>query len=622
MIWVDKDIQSIHTSRQSQDKCIEALHAFIKNEPFNSDKIEGVDPELYQELIMAENLEDARYRFNNLIIRRIDHYHSDDCTVDDLERVNALSCLQALRNIISRRNEKRAECSTLFEVWKIIRSGMEIPQKRRLMLIDFLFLVRGTLGRSGIYTEAAPDLSGKTPQEASRLRSDYLDTIANRCIGRVLTYSTGLDESVVRGREKQRKVILDVLGGDINDWYSYRWHLTNILTDADVISQMIELSPAEEESILLAKKLGVQFGISPYYLSLMDPRIGTEMDHAIRAQVIPKLDSLRTMAELKKTGSTKLLDFMKEEFTSPIPLVTRRYPMIAIFKPYNSCAQFCTYCQRNWEIESPEEGGRNPESIEVAMRWFESHHAVSEVLITGGDPLILEDGSLQEMLNRFGGMRHVKHLRLGTRLPVVLPMRFTEHLISILGEANRPPGLEISIVTHFEHPYEISPDALKSVQDLRKTGIMVYNQQVFTFENCRRFETVALRLALKQIGVDPYYTFNTKGKEETDHFRVPIARILQERKEEARLIPGLSRTDEPVFNIPGLGKNHLRAWQHHDLIMISPEGERVYEFHPWEKNIALAPTYVYRDVPIGRFLQRMSEKGEPIEEYESIWYYL
>jgi lysine 2,3-aminomutase len=182
--------------------------------------------------------------------------------------------------------------------------------------------------------------------------------------------------------------------------------------------------------------------------------------------------------------------------------------------------------------------------------------------------------------------------------------------------------LEISIVTHFEHPYEISPDALKSVQDLRKTGIMVYNQQVFTFENCRRFETVALRLALKQIGVDPYYTFNTKGKEETDHFRVPIARILQERKEEARLIPGLSRTDEPVFNIPGLGKNHLRAWQHHDLIMISPDGERVYEFHPWEKNIALAPTYVYRDVPIGRFLQRLTERGEPIEEYESIWYYL
>jgi len=622
MIWLDEDMQSTLASRQRQDQCIEALHAFIKNESFDGDILRGVDPELYQELVMAENLDDARNRINNLIIRRIDHYHSDDCSVDDLERVNALSCLQALRNIISRRNEKRAGCSTLFEVWKIIQSEMEVPYQRRLMLIDFLFLVRGTLGKSGIYSEAAPDLSGHTSQEASRLRSDYLDTIANRCIGRVLTYSTGLDESVIRSREKQRQLILNVLGGDINDWYNYRWHLANILTDADVISQIIELSPMEEESILLAKKLGVQFGISPYYLSLMDPKIGTETDHAVRAQVIPKLDSLRVMAELKKTGSTKFLDFMKEEFTSPISLVTRRYPMIAIFKPYNSCAQFCTYCQRNWEIEAPTDGGRDPESIEAAMRWFEGHRAISEVLVTGGDPLILEDGLLQEMLDRFGGMRHVKHLRLGTRLPVVLPMRFTEHLISILVEANRPPELEISVVTHFEHPYEISPDALKSVQDLRKTGIMVYNQQVFTFENCRRFETVALRLALKQIGVDPYYTFNTKGKEETDHFRVPIARILQERKEEARLIPGLSRTDEPVFNIPGLGKNHLRAWQHHDLIMISPEGERVYEFHPWEKNIALAPTYVYRDVPIARFLQRMSERGEPIEEYESIWYYL
>jgi len=235
--------------------------------------------------------------------------------------------------------------------------------------------------------------------------------------------------------------------------------------------------------------------------------------------------------------------------------------------------------------------------------------------------LVLGDGMLSDLLTRFAGMPHVKHLRLGTRLPVVLPMRFTDRLVSIIEGANQPPHLEISVVTHFEHPYEVTPDALKAVQSLRKKGIMVYNQQVFTFENCRRFETVALRLELKKIGVDPYYTFNTKGKEETLHFRVPIARILQERKEEARLIPGLSRTDEPVFNIPGLGKNHLRAWQHHDLIMISPEGERIYEFHPWEKNISLAPTYIYRDVPIGRFLQRLEERGENIEEYESIWYY-
>jgi len=200
-------------------------------------------------------------------------------------------------------------------------------------------------------------------------------------------------------------------------------------------------------------------------------------------------------------------------------------------------------------------------------------------------------------------------------------MRVDQGFLDLVAEVHDPPHREFAMVTHFEHPYEITPDSAQCVRSLRSLGISVYNQQVFTMENCRRFETVALRQALKAIGVDPYYTFNAKGKEETSSFRVPISRLLQEHKEEARIIPGLSRTDEPVFNIPALGKNHLRAWQHHDLISITPRGERVYEFHPWEKNIAIAATYVHRDVPILDFLGAMAERGENVDEYRSIWYY-
>ena len=100
------------------------------------------------------------------------------------------------------------------------------------------------------------------------------------------------------------------------------------------------------------------------------------------------------------------------------------------------------------------------------------------------------------------------------------------------------------------------------------------------------------------IGVTPYYTFNTKGKEETDDYRVPIARLLQEQQEEARLVPGTVRTDEIVFNVPRLGKNYLRAGQNRDMIAILPNGRRVYGFHPWEKRMALMDTYVYTDVAI------------------------
>jgi len=123
------------------------------------------------------------------------------------------------------------------------------------------------------------------------------------------------------------------------------------------------------------------------------------------------------------------------------------------------------------------------------------------------------------------------------------------------------------------------------------------------------------------IGVDPYYTFNIKGKEETRRYMVPIARILQERKEEARLLPGLDRTDEPVFNVPKLGKNHLRSWQDHRLVMILPDGSRVYEFHPWEKNIKPIPPYNYVDVPIYDYLEELAARGENIRDYRTIWFY-
>jgi lysine 2,3-aminomutase len=162
---------------------------------------------------------------------------------------------------------------------------------------------------------------------------------------------------------------------------------------------------------------------------------------------------------------------------------------------------------------------------------------------------------------------------------------------------------------------------MSAVQKFRRYGMAVYNQLVYTFYNSRKFEAAALRLKLRLIGVTPYYTFNTKGKEETDDYRVPIARLLQEQKEEVRLLPGTVRTDEIVFNVPGLGKNYLRALQHHNLISILPDGRRVYEFHPWEEKLALADTYVYTDVSIHDYLRRLKAAGEDTSHYRTIWYY-
>jgi len=172
-----------------------------------------------------------------------------------------------------------------------------------------------------------------------------------------------------------------------------------------------------------------------------------------------------------------------------------------------------------------------------------------------------------------------------------------------------------------QNAYEISGEMEQAVNRIKRSGIDVLNQQVFTIQNCRKFETCFLRENLKNIGITPYYLFNLKGKSETKYFKVPIARLLQENKEEARLMPGIIRTDKPVFNVPKLGKNHLVSWQDHDLIMILDDGSRIYEFYPWEKYMAPVDTFLFRDEPIYDFLTRLEKLGENPHDYKTIWYY-
>ena len=202
-----------------------------------------------------------------------------------------------------------------------------------------------------------------------------------------------------------------------------------------------------------------------------------------------------------------------------------------------------------------------------------------------------------------------------------MPQRITESLVRGLARFQIPGKREVVIITHFEHPYEITPQSMAAVQKFRRNGMEVYNQLVFTYYNSRKFEACFLRQQLRLIGVTPYYTFNAKGKAETSNFRVPIARLMQEQKEEARLMPGTVRTDEIVFNVPRLGKNYLKASQHHDIISITPDGRRVYEFHPWEKKLALADTYIYKDVSIYDYLKRLKSDGQDTFAYRTIWYY-
>ena len=588
------------------------------------------NPDIHKILKSANSLEVARDALYNYLEKSERKIFDLDNDLHILEKATVRDCIRAFRSIIGPINEHRTEFSALDMLWNLARDKQqELKEKVSVgFLMEFINLFRGVTGKSNIYLEdsqvkkSIPDFLKMKGRKAAHARMEILDELGSSVNKYLKKYPSGLEEEVIGWRAENRKRILHYFGANEADWNDYRWHLKHVIKTSKTAKDLIELTNEQVETIDKAVKNKIAFGITPYYLSLMDSKLSIGYDHAIRAQVIPPKEYVDIMAEHRGDRGTAF-DFMGEHDTSPVDLITRRYPIIAILKPFNTCSQICVYCQRNWEIERvlDPKALASKETLNEAPNWFDEHTSVGDVLITGGDPAVMKDSQLENILEILSQKKHIYRIRIGTRTPVVLPMRFTKNFIKILEKYHRPPKLEIAVVTHFEHSYEITPEAMEAVQKIRKVGISVYNQEVFTVENSRRFETVKLRRDLKSIGIDPYYTFNMKGKEETKRYMVPIARILQERKEEARLLPGLDRTDEAVFNVPKLGKNHLRAWQDHRLVMILSDGSRVYEFHPWEKNIKVIPPYNYVDVPIYDYLEELAARGENIRDYRTIWYY-
>ena len=590
---------------------------------FNPIYLQAKAPEIFTIAKKATSPDDLRASLarlaNDMMFEAFDDY--DIFTEGSIMRVR--DCAKVMIRLMTRRSDDMADFSVAQAIMDIAQ-GKPRPELTPAFYAELLYLFLGLQGRGpGI---ALADLHliplRLKHREAAIERSRQLDELDAEVALRNAKSVSGLEEESVKRRRERRRRILDVLEGSEEDWSDWRWHIQHILRDADAIARLLNLTDPEHRAIEMARANGLPFGITPHYLSLMDDQPEDGRDRAVRAQVIPSQAYVSKMAKAQRFGHC--LDFMLESDTSPIDLITRRYPSICIFKPFNTCPQICVYCQRNWEIDDAMEPGAmaSEAKIDAAVDWIRAHPAIHEVLVTGGDPLAMTDAEIEGILDRIADIPTVERIRIGSRTLVTLPARITDSLADVLARYRAPGRRQVAVVTHVQHSYEITPDTAAAVDRLRKRGIPVFNQLVYTFFISRRFEAAFLRRTLTKIGIDPYYTFNTKGKEETSEYRVPIARLLQEQKEEARLLPGLSRTDEAVYNVPGLGKNYLRSSTHRDLISILPDGSRLYEFHPWEKNISnISKTHLSEDVPILDYLLQLSAIGENVNDYGTIWYY-
>jgi len=587
------------------------------------------DPQIYKILNESDSLELARDR----LIKHLEdldwRYRRDvEQSIESWKYILVKESVRCMKNIISHRNERLAGAPVLKYLWLAARFGdAEVADE---FIEEFVHLFKAINGNAEVYPPhfmdgiRSPDFEKYKGRAAAQKRSAFLEKIGERMKGYLDKYPSGLEPEIMERRDENKKRILEILHAREEDWDDWQWQFSNVFKDKKglaVIKKAIRLTPREERGIALAISNNVPFGVTPHYLHLMDYEPGG-FDFAVRRQVFPPPDYVKTMMIHRRDRRT-VFDFMRERDTSPLKLVTRRYPRVAIVKPYDSCPQICVYCQRNWEITSPFFVGAqaSEEDLNRAIEWFAEHKSIMDVLITGGDPLVMSNERIDYILKRFSAMPHIHNIRIATRMPITVPQRVTEGLCSIFTKYYQLGKQTLCMVTHFAHPYEVTYETARAIRRVKMHGLHVYNQEVFGFGNSRRFETAALRIAMKKIGVDPYYTFNMKGKSEIEEYAAPVARILQEQKEEARLLPGVFRTDEAVFNVPFLGKNYLKAWQEHELISISSDGRRVYSFHPWEKNIAKAIPYVYTDITIKGYLEKLEARGEDPEDYKSIWYY-
>ena len=538
-------------------------------------------------------------------------------------------CASILRTLFSPVAEKKSGFSVVQALYDVV-CGVEREDLSPAFYGELISLFSGLRhGKSGVAAIISDDhganqLSGR---DAALLRSTQLDAMVDRVSGFMARYSDGLAAASVARRTRRRERIKEYFKVDEQQWQDWRWQLENIVQDVDTLSQVLTMNPAETDAVARARDHALPFGVTPYYLSLMDDdELDQRRDAAVRAQVLPPPEYVDQVVESRvEKGDFSGLDFMREEDTSPIDLITRRYAAICIFKPFNTCPQICVYCQRNWEIDDAmaADALAPAEKIEAAVKWIAEHPAIREVLITGGDPLAMSDELIEKIVGMVAEIPTVERIRIGSRTLVTMPMRITDRLASFLGSLRQPGVREVVVVTHVEHSYELTPEVVVAVDRLRRQGIGVYNQLVYTFFVSRRFEAAFLRRRLRQVGIDPYYSFNAKGKEETADYRVPIARLVQEQSEEARLSPGIERTDEAVFNVPGQGKGYLRSTRQRHWIGLDADGARVYEFFPWEDGIVeVAPTpYIARDVPILDYLERLEMIGENISDYQSVWSY-
>ncbi len=291
------------------------------------------------------------------------------------------------------------------------------------------------------------------------------------------------------------------------DWEDWNWQMRNRITKLEQISQVVNLTSEEEEGIKFAKG-HMAMAVTPYWATLLDP---DDSNCPIRRQCIPTNNEFYI-------SPYEMADPCGEDSDSPARHLVHRYPDRVLFLATESCAMYCRHCTRRRLVGHEDKIDNSANRWEAALEYIRANKKIRDVLISGGDPLTLEDDVLEDLIKKLRAIPHLEFLRLGTRVPVTLPQRITEKLVSMLKKYS-PVWMSI----HFNHPKEITRRTKTACEMLADAGIPLGSQTVLLKGINDRPSTMRrLMHELLKIRVRPYYIYQCDLVRGTQHFRTSV----------------------------------------------------------------------------------------------------
>jgi len=293
-------------------------------------------------------------------------------------------------------------------------------------------------------------------------------------------------------------------------WNDWKWQLRNSITGIEGLRKIMRLS--EKEIMALNNLKGrLPLRITPYYASLIH---NTKPSHPLRRIVVPVVEELLQSPEEKP-------DPLHEQSSSPVKGIVHRYPDRVLFTVTQVCSAYCRYCTRSHSVGKLDKLGKN--DFEKAFEYIRNHKEVRDVLISGGDPLTMSDEMLDYILRNIREIPHVEMIRIGTRVPVVLPQRITDKLIATLRKYH-----PLFISLHFSHPDEITKECADACNKLADGGFPLGSQTVLLKGINDNVETMKeLFHKLLMIRVRPYYLYQCDLIPGSSHFRTSVRKGLE-----------------------------------------------------------------------------------------------